>query len=158
MSRRKRKNVLKNCRSPSRRVPDVSRTTGDEATRKVAGDKKAPPFIFAFFPGMRSRYLQTPPLQSVRHPLARTHLYLTGLTSSGCFLLLLLLFHIPSLFTYCLPLPVLPYAPRICFPESGYKHKNKHETACRRSSLLKTHLAQIPPMRSPHYAANTSEK
>lgn len=60
-------------------VSDVARTTGDEATRKVAGDKaRSPAFIFAFFVGMRSRYLQSPPLRSVRHPPARTHLYLTG--------------------------------------------------------------------------------
>lgn len=52
--------------------------TGDEATRKVAGDRKAPPFIFAFFPGMRSRYLQSLLLQSVRHPPAHAHLYLAA--------------------------------------------------------------------------------
>lgn len=86
---KKKKRSLKNLSLPFQEktecASDVSRSTGDEATRKVAGDAKATQPIFSLFPGMRSRYLQTPPLRNVRHPLARTHLYLAGLTGSGNF-------------------------------------------------------------------------
>lgn len=83
--RKKRKEITLSLAFQERppRVSDVARTTGDEATRKVAGDKaRSPAFIFAFFVGMRSRYLQSPPLQSVRHPPAHTSVS-HGLTGSG---------------------------------------------------------------------------
>lgn len=83
---------------------DVSRATGDEATRKVAGDRKArsPPFIFAFFPGMRSRYLQSLLLQSVRHTPAHAHLYLAA--SDWFRLLLVIISHLRLVYS----LPPVP--------------------------------------------------
>lgn len=83
------------------RVSDVARTTGDEATRKVAGDKaRSPAFIFAFFVGMRSRYLQSPPLQSVRHPPAHTSVS-HGLTGSGYSFIIIIIS--PLTLVYLLP-------------------------------------------------------
>lgn len=106
--KKKKKNITLSLAFQERphRVSDVARTTGDEATRKVAGDKaRSPAFIFAFFVGMRSRYLQSPPLQSVRHPPAHTSVS-HGLTGSGYSFFLLLLFLLLRLFTYCLLLPL----------------------------------------------------
>lgn len=105
-------------------------------------------FIFAFFLGMRSRYLQTTPPR-LHGTIRSTHSSLEGdvqLPTAFSFFFSVFLVSLFSLYiSLSCSFPCLNKFVSICVPDSGRKHKNTGR-ARRQLRLLKTFLPQIPLM------------